>query len=65
MTNGFGETQDKDGNIIRFFHDTTKCKNGEEHEWDDWRDNEDGSSEAVCSKCGMGFMHYAQMTAND
>jgi len=65
MPSYFHEFRDADGNEVRAFHDSSDCVNGEEHDWSDARDNEDGSSERVCVKCGMGAMHHGLMTAED
>ena len=78
MPSRFEEFKDKDGNVIRAFHDSSDCIKGKEHDWSGWRDNYDceheegeehddtcriSSSEAVCIHCGMGAMHHSLMTA--
>lgn len=47
--------------FIHFLDKPDACK----HDFADWREFEDGrGGEQVCSKCGMGAMHYSLMTGN-
>lgn len=46
-----------------FFHampDIEKCTDGGDHDFQGWRDFDDGSGgEQVCSKCGVGAMAWS------
>lgn len=57
------------------FIDSANCIDGEEHDWSEWVDHYDcthagddhtdcnpSGGERVCSKCGMGAMHYSLWT---